>query len=607
MEKINYGKRDFVNIKTDIINYIKNNYPNVINDFSDSSVGSMLIDINAAVADNLHFNIDKQFQETQLEYAQLKRSLLNIAKNFGLVINQRSNSVCVVNFTINVPTLGDDPDPSYLPVLKAGTQVIGNNRIFELRNDLDFSSPISQYGSYNRKIIPLYDQNNNITSYQITKNEVVFNGVTKIYKKYINENETKSFYKLVLPEKDVLDIESVIVMSGTNSSITPDNSLFYNDDYRFYHVDYLAQDKIFVENNLTPINGIYSGNYKKITKKFIYEFNENNSCILTFGGGDPTIDYYDFILNDNNINNDTYLTYYLNNLSTGERIEANSTIFVKYRIGGGSQSNVGPNTINEVNNQNFSFLNVTVPTTRQAVINSLTVNNIFPAVGGTDTIDIETLRNLIKYHNASQNRCVTLNDYKLKVSTMPSKFGRPFRTNILKENNKIIVAILGINNEGKLDNTSTTLLKNNIAEYLKEFRMINDYVEIRDGKIINLSLDLKLYVDFISDSELVNNVVNVISEYFSILKSEMNSSIYIGELVKNINDITGVINVIDYKFYNKVGVNYSINEISMDYVSLNTREIRLVNNTLYSEGDSMFEIKFPESDIKITLYRKTDI
>ena len=608
MEKIDYANKNFNNIKNDIINYIKKNYPDVITDFTDSSVGSMLIDINAAVGENLHFNIDRQFQETQLEYAQLRRSILNIAKNYGLRINQRSGSVCVVNFTINVPTLGDDPDPNYLPILKAGTQVSGNNRIFELRNDIDFSLPTSIYGNFNRKIIPVFDSNNNVSSYQITKNELVFNGTTKIYKKFVNQNEAKSFFKLVLPDNDVLEIESVAMLSGNSSTLSPDNSLFYNDDFRFYAVDYLAQDSLFTSVDNTNVNGVYSGNYKKISKKFIYEFGENNNCILTFGGGDSSIDYYnDIILNDNLLNNDYELGMYLNNLSTGEKVQANTSIFVKYRVGGGSQSNIGPNVLNNINNQVFTFSGTTTPQTRQLVINSITTNNIFPAVGGTDSMSIETLRNLVKYHNAAQNRCVTLNDYKLKVTTMPSKFGRPFRTNVMKQNNKIVVSILGINNQNKLDNISTSLLKENISNYIQNFRMINDYVEIRDAKIINVGVELKLYVENLSDSEIVINTVNIVSDYFSIQKRDINGNIYMGDLIKFINDITGVVNVVDYKFFNKVGGDYSINQTSMEYRDNKTKEIKLVNNTLYTEPDAMIEIKYPERDIKIVLLRSSNL
>jgi hypothetical protein len=105
MDRIDYNRRTFSQIKQELITFISQNYPEVISDFTDSSVGSMLIDLNAAVGDNLSFNIDRAFQETQLEFAQQRRSILQIAKTNGLNIVPRSASVTVVDFTINVPTL----------------------------------------------------------------------------------------------------------------------------------------------------------------------------------------------------------------------------------------------------------------------------------------------------------------------------------------------------------------------------------------------------------------------------------------------------------------------------------------------------------------------
>jgi len=166
-QQIDYNRRTFLQIKNELINFINQNYPEVISDFSDSSVGSMLLDLNAAVGDNLSFNIDRAFQETQLEYAQQRRSILQIAKTNGLNITPRSASVSVVDFTITVPTLGDRPNPDYLPILKAGSQVIGNSRVFELVNDIDFQSSLSNFGSPNRIVTPIYNSNNQITNYNI--------------------------------------------------------------------------------------------------------------------------------------------------------------------------------------------------------------------------------------------------------------------------------------------------------------------------------------------------------------------------------------------------------------------------------------------------------
>lgn len=609
MNQINYNRRTFSQLKNELITYIEQNYPEVISDFSDSSVGSMLIDINAAVGDNLSFNIDRAFQETQLEYAQQRRSILQIAKTNGLNINPRSASVTVVDFTITVPTLGDQPNEDYLPILKAGSQVIGSSRVFELIDDIDFQSSLSNFGTPNRKVIPVYNSNNQITNYNITKSEVVFNGRTKIFKKVVDSFEAKAFYELELPDEDVISIEQIIVLNGTNYINTPSFDIFFDDEFRFYEVDYLVQDRIFEENtSMGDRTGIKSGITKYPTKKFIKEFMDNGRCKITFGGGNTEVaNYQNFILGQEEFSNDDFLRNYLNNLSTGEKINPNTTIFVRYRVGGGSLSNLGPNKIKETANINMFFGGNVVQSISNNVRTSLRVNNTIPAVGGTDLISNDQLRKLIMYNNAAQNRCVTLNDYLVQTMKMPGKFGKPFRTNVFKENNKVVISILGLDEEGKLSNTSTSILKNNISEYLKNYRMINDYVEVRDSKIINISTLLSLYVENFADAQLANNVIRVVTDYFDINRRFINEDVYIGNLIESINNVTGVINVISWQFFNKVGGGYSLNETTMPYVNDSTREIQLFNNTLYSDKNSMFEIKFPEKDIIVKLFKRGDI
>ena len=78
-KKISYGVRDFQGIRSELINYVKTYYPDLINDFNDGSIFSVFLDLNAAVADNLHYHIDRSLQETVLQYAQQKSSIYNIA------------------------------------------------------------------------------------------------------------------------------------------------------------------------------------------------------------------------------------------------------------------------------------------------------------------------------------------------------------------------------------------------------------------------------------------------------------------------------------------------------------------------------------------------
>jgi len=131
--------------------------------------------------------------------------------------------------------------------------------------------------------------------------------------------------------------------------------------------------------------------------------------------------------------------------------------------------------------------------------------------------------------------------------------------------------------------------------------MINDYVLIRDGKIINLSFEIDVYTDkALNQGEIINNVINTVKNYLSIQKWQMGDNIYLATLIEEINNVTGVLNVTDIKVYNKVGGTYSANAISQAYVDDTTRQINLTADyALFGEFDTMFEVKFPDTDIRV--------
>ena len=604
---IRYGSRTFGEIRADLIALIRQTYPEVLSDFTDSSVGAMLIDLNAGVGNNLAVNTDRAFQETQLEYAQQKSSILNIAKNMGFNIPARRPSVTVVDISVTVPVLGDRPDPSYYPKLAAGAQIIGAGKVFETQDEVDWSSPVSNLGDPNRSILPNLDSNGIIISYTITKREVVVNGSTNIYKRTITSSDIVPFFSITLPDPDVLEIDSVILMEGTNYSVNPTNSEFNDPDNKYYEVDYLAQQRIFIENtnaSQTTTTGLKAGMWLDITRKFIKEFTTNGYCKLTFGSGDSDVNAFREGFLKEGVSNQYFLLNFLNNTALGEKLKAGYTLFVKYRTGGGINSNVGAGVLTK-----FGAYTLTVIGSRQdwnqQVQRSLAVTNPIPAIGGNDGLSIEQIRQLIKYNFSSQYRDVTLTDYLTQLFKMPGRFGSPFRANVFKEVNKVVISILSLDESGKLTNTSNSLLKENIAEYLSQFRMINDYVEIRDGKIFNLAFDIDVYVENISDNQIANNIINLVRDYLDVNDYQMNQDIFLGRLQRQILEANGVINVISIKVYNKVGGQYSNNVISQAFANTATGEIQIINNTIHSTQDSMFEIKYPEKDIRVFLRKST--
>jgi hypothetical protein len=187
---------------------------------------------------------------------------------------------------------------------------------------------------------------------------------------------------------------------------------------------------------------------------------------------------------------------------------------------------------------------------------------------------------------------------------MPGNFGSPFRNNVWEEQNKIVVGVLTLDENGKLSNTTNTVLNQNIAEYLSDYRMLNDYVVVRAGKVYNIGVDVDLFIDkSVTKSEIVANVINVVNNYFDISNQQMAQNIYLAQLIEQINNVAGVLNVIDIKIYNKVGGGlYSLNEVSQPYINSTTKQIDLLGLfTLFADPDSMFEIKYPERDVRVSV------
>jgi hypothetical protein len=583
-----------------LINFIKSNYPDYYSDFNDASIGMMLLELNAAVGDMLSFNTDRAYQESKIDYAQERRSLYAIARTYGLKIPSKSPSITICDFSVDLPVKGDSFDLSYCPIIIRGAQVVGGGLIFETVNDIDFSSNFSQNGIPNRKILPNIDNNGTIISYTITKREIVVNGVTKYYKKIITPDDAKPFLEILLPENDVISVDKIIALDGVNFTRLP-TLLEWNDvNNIWYQVEDLPEKQVFIPypQLSTDNDSLMVGKWETVYKKYMIEYTDKGYCVIRFGNGSEDTSFFKDYVSDTDLLFDQ-LDGKINNNSLGQIPRSNTTLFIKYRTGGGIRTNIGSNVLTAINDITV-IVNGSNPQKNTTVKSSLRVNNPLPALGGRDELTTSEIRNLIKYNFSSQNRCITLQDYYNRISLMSGNFGAPYRVSVAKNDNKIEVVICGIDENGKLTNNSTTTLKTNIAEYLSKYRTINDYVSVRDGKIINVGVEVTLYVNKLSDKiEILKSAVQQISNYFS-TQNYFGNNIYLASLIESLNNIGDVFNVTQIKFYNKVGGNYSLNQTTMPYVDDVTKEIDVSNHqTIFVEYDEIYEIKYPNSDIKI--------
>lgn len=645
MEKgISYLNRSFEDYKDALIEFSKKYYPDFNINYDDASVASWQIDLAADIADNLSYHIDRVYQETNIDSAQEKASLYAIARNNGVKIPGPKGSMAEVRISCIVP-YDMDWEEKFAPIVKRGTKFSSTSQTFELLEDVDFGKQFDENGNSNRTIIPKVNTNGVITGYTVSKLAVVTAGETRVYRQVLRSSDIYPFMEIVLPFENVMNIESILEIDGTDTRSTPPpyGDFYSNEDCegkrRFYEVDNLAQNWVWVdqERNGKPIvytydkNGeesmdnepmfyITKGEWKPIERKFITEYLDNGYLKIVFGSGTGNVDVKDTAGSSMAEFSKWQITRILNNDNLGILPEPEHTLYILYRIGGGSASNVPKGAINKISNLNAEFRSTDGADVANAIYQTLKVENTTPSVSGKDIPSERELKYLIKYNKGAQNRCVTVKDYIDRILRLPPKYGTPFRIGVMEENNKIMVYLLGIDGDGKLNDTIPVTLTNNIVNYLSGYRMINDFVEVKSGKIINLSFDADVIIDKNYEKTVViSDIINVIKKYMDVNGKFMGDEIYIGDIEKEISKTDGVINLISLRVYNEHGEGYSPNLIAQETIASDNYDgeiyylgdgtsdlidIEATDGILYSDGDSMFEVKYPEKDIRIRIKEK---
>jgi len=598
-KRISYTVRDFAAIRQELIDYTRQYYPELIDNFNDASIFSVLMDLNAAVTDNLHYHIDRSIQETVLEFAKQRSSIYNIARTYGLKIPGNRPSIAVCDISINVPVFGDRPNPDYMGVLKAGSQFVGAGQTFENPNDINFSSAFSSSGIANQKVIPILDASNNVQSYNIIKREVVVNGITKVFKKVITSADATPFLSLYLPERNVVNVLSIIQKDGITYNNIPAYQEFLSPVGKWYEVPALAEDTVFIPDpgKTTDQSNIKVGKYIRTSNKFITEFTPENFLKLTFGGGNTSAD--DQLASFAQTGVPLRINDYQNNLSLGYIPTPNTTLFIQYRVGGGLESNVGVNVINTVGNVLFD-VNGASSEIANAVRNSIQCTNVTAAIGGANPPSVEEVRNLVTFNFSSQNRAVTIGDYYSLIQKMPGQFGIPAKVGIIENNNKINVVLLTQDTNGKMTQNVPTVLKDNVANYLAKYRMMNDYISVTTGKVIDLAFEIYISIaKNTNQNSIISDVITKVNDYMIPQAREFGQNVLISEIKSIVQNIEGVINISDVKVFGRVGGKYSSSQTAQKYEDSTTKQIKLIDDIIYAEPTEFYQIRYSNTDIGV--------
>ena len=586
---VNYTNRDFQTIRNDLINHAKIYYPDTVKDFSAASFGSFMIDTVAYVGDMLSYYLDYQANESFFETAVEYNSILKHARQLGYKQAPTQSSQGVLSFYIKVPADSTGgPDEAYMPILQKGSTFSSPvGAVYTLMEDVDFSNP--------NNLVEVATQNDSgaVAEYVIRTVGQAISG--QVVVSYVEVGDFEKFKRVEIPSQGVITVLSVVDSKG----------------HTYAEVEHLSQDVIFKSiPNPTSKQDFATSLLKAVSvpRRFVVE-HEGDRSYIQFGYGSDDQLTTKAITHPSNVllkqqardfvKDVTFDPSKILDSDTFGVAPSNTTLTVYYLRNTAGIVNAATNTVNNIVLPKFKFKTTAVSTsTRSSVQQTLEVSNEEPIIGEISEINTQELRRRSQDYFATQSRAVTKEDYISLVYRIPPQFGSIKRCNVTHDNDSfkrnLNLYVLSEDVNGFLTTTNSTV-KQNLKIWLQRYKMINDTIDILDGRIVNFGVDFIAVSDFgVNKVEVFNNIIaNLTSFFFNPL--DMGQTLYVTDIYEVINETAGVVDVANVRIKNVIGGQYAGTVFDIDeYISPDGRYIRVPNNYI-------LEMKFPTQDIRGTV------
>jgi hypothetical protein len=608
---IKYLNRDFNSLRDQLISFSKTYFPNTYNDFSPSSPGMMFMEMAAYIGDVLSFYLDNQVQETYIQYARQTNNVFDLAYMLGYTPKVSSAATATVDFYQTLPAITAldgtvSPDFNYSLQIPANTVINSTNNTsiqFLIQDKIDFSYSSSQDPT-NISVYSISD--NSPQSYLLKKSRNAISATIKTTTATFTDPIPFNFI-------DISDTNLLGILDITDSQ-----------GNEWYQVDSLAQDAVYDSiDNINPNDPNFTLNtdtpnllkIKVVQNRFASRFLDSGSLRILFGSGNPQDTTEVIIPNPDNVG--IGLPFEVDKLTTAYSptnfvftntfgvAPSNTTLTIRYLIGGGVESNVLAGDLTALSNANVTFVNSTIAdsTLANTTFNSLQLTNPQAATGGSSGDSLEAIRQNAIGTFQTQLRAITTDDYNIRILSLPPQYGsiaKAFTTkakvstyNIGEIQNAIDAYVLSYNNDGTL-RAASDALKQNIRTYLSQYRTINDSVDIKNAFIINIGVEFDIVVlPNYNNDEVLSLCLTYLINYFNIDNWQINQPIILKNLFIGLDQIEGVQTVQNVNIVNKTGVALGYSEYAYDIYSATS------NNIVYPSIDPMiFEVKYPNTDIK---------
>ena len=603
---VKYLNKDFAQFRQNLINFAKNYFPDTYQDFNESSPGMMFIEMASYVGDVLSYYTDTSFRESLLNSAQEDSSVLALSHLFGY--KPKLNSPATSNLDVFQLVIASGSGENAAPDMSYALS-IGSNMELESEEGVKFRTmqPVDFNDDPEISVYEI-DGDKNVARYLLKKQVSVESGEIKQLE--FSFDSPKPYDRITLPDTNVIDIVSIIDSAGNN----------------WYNVDYLAQDTIFEDIANIPFNDPtlskfrstvpYILKLRKTPRRFITRLRDDNRLEIQFGSGISSDLDEEIIPNPKNVGmgleylkrtttdsiDPTNFLY----TSTYGIAPSNTTLTVRYTIGGAVTDNVGVNSITKINS--ISYLNETNIVDLSDSKQSVAVTNSEPATGGKSKDNIESIRQNAMAAFAAQNRAITREDYIARVYALPSRYGsvakayivgdtqinvsdQTYPSDIIDNPYALNLYLLAYNASGQFIEANRAL-KENIRTYISQYRMLTDAINCKTAFIINLAVDFEIIIrPNFNSNEVILACIAKLKTLLSNERMQINGPIDISSLISSLDKVNGVQSVVDFDFTNKVGGVYSSNIYDV--------KSAIKNNILYPSLDPcIFEIKYPNDDIK---------
>ncbi len=614
---ISYLGKDFGQFRNNLIEFTKQYFPNVYTDFNESSPGMVFIELAAYVGDVLSFYADNNLKESFLSQATERSNVYDIASMLGYKANSTVPAFVDLSVYQLVPSIGSgssvQPDFNYALSIKPGMQVKQTDgpAVFRTLDSVDFSFS----SSFNPTEITVYetdDVTKQPTYFLLKKNVRASSGQVKTTS--FTFTSPIPYDKVVLPDTNIIDILSIEESDGDN----------------WYQVPYLAQDTIFEDvpnllENDPDLVGYRSSapsllKLRKTSKRFITRLRSDKKLEIQFGSGISDNNDEEVIPNPDNVGNglagfrknvdvDIDPSNFLYTRTYGQA-PANTTLTVKYIVGGGLTDNVPADSLKTVSfidfydnvnsSNNIGLVNF--------VKNTVAVTNENPATGAKAEDTLQDIKNNALANFATQNRSVTREDYIIRAYSMPAKYGSVTKAYIVPDDQitqkdlqeqrvanplAMNMYVLGYDSSKHLTELNEAV-KENLRTYLGYYRILTDAINIKDAFIINIGVDFEISVlPNYNSNEVLLRCIDTLKSLFDIDRWQINQPIIKSDVMNSLGNVKGVQSVIGVSFKN-------LYDSDLGY-SGNVYDLKTAtrNGVIYPSLDpSIFEIKFLDQDIR---------